>query len=94
MLGRHLSQSGAGTPASIPLRSGKAEYYRVVRGVGIALGSQALYIDIGLALLIRVWTDSSAAIGIGGRQGPGTLRLLECHSLRVQQWLRRASSSC
>ena len=60
-----------------------------MRGAGIALGMQALYRDIGLGLPIRVWTDSSAAIGIGGRQGLGKLRHLECHSLWVQQRLRR-----
>ena len=32
---------------------------------------------------------STAALGIGGRQGLGKLRLLECHSLWVQQRLRR-----
>ena len=50
---------------------------------------QALYGDIGLNLPIRVWIDSSAAIGIGGRQGLGQLRHLECHPLWVQQRLRR-----
>ena len=50
---------------------------------------QALYGDIGLSLPIRVWTDSSAAIGIGGRQGLGKLRHLECRSPLVQQRLRR-----
>ena len=77
------------TQASIALSVGEAEYYGVVRGAGIALGIKALYGDIGLELPIRVWTDSSAALGIGGRQGLGKLRHLECHSLWVQQRLRR-----
>ena len=89
MLGRHLIKAWSATQASIALSSGEAEYYGVVRGVGIALGMQALYRDIGLAVPIRVWTDSSAAIGIAGRQGLGKLRHLECHSLWVQQRLRR-----
>ena len=89
MLGAHLIKAWSATQASIALSSGEAEYYGVVRGAGIALGMQALYKDIGLNLPIRVWTDSSAAIGIGGRQGLGKLRHLECHSLWVQQRLRR-----
>ena len=89
MLGRHLIKAWSATQASIALSSGEAEYYGVVHGTGIALGMQALYGDIGLSLPIRVWTDSSAAIGIGGRQGLGKLRHLECHSLWVQQRLRR-----
>ena len=89
MVGQHLIKAWSATQASIALSSGEAEYYGVVRGTGIALGIKALYNDIGLVLPIRVWTDSTAALGIGGRQGLGKLRHLECHSLWVQQRLRR-----
>ena len=89
MVGAHMIKAWSATQASIALSSGEAEYYGVVRGAGIGLGVQALYRDLGLELPIRVWTDSSAAIGIGGRQGLGKLRHLECHSLWVQQRLRR-----
>ena len=89
MVGQHLIKAWSATQASIALSSGEAEYYGVVRGTGIALGIKALYSDIGLTLPIRVWTDSTAALGIGGRQGLGKLRHLECHSLWVQQRLRR-----
>jgi len=89
MVGRHLIKAWSATQASIALSLGEAEYYGVVRGTGIALGTKALYNDIGLSLPIRIWTDSTAALGIGGRQGLGKLRHLECHSLWVQQRLRR-----
>ena len=89
MIGSHLIKAWSATQASIALSSGEAEYYGVVRGVGIALGIQALYRDLGVELPVRTWTDSTAAIGIGGRQGLGKLRHLECHSLWVQQRLRR-----
>ena len=82
MDGKHLIKAWSATQASIALSS-REQYYGVVRGAGIALGMQALYKDIGLGLPIRVWTDSSAAIGIGGRQGLGKLCHLECHSLWV-----------
>ena len=39
--------------------------------------------------LLRLWTDSSAAMGTAGRQGLGKLRHLECHSLWLQQRSRR-----
>ena len=71
MVGQHLIKAWSATQASIALSSGEAEYYGVVRGTGIALGIKALYNDIGLTLPIRVWTDSTAALGIGGRQGRG-----------------------
>ena len=38
---------------------------------------------------LMVWTDSEAAMGTAGRQGLGKLRRLECHSLWLQQRLRR-----
>ena len=82
-LGQHLIK------ASTALSSGGTEYYGVPRGMGKALGIQALYNYIGLKLPIRVWTDSSAALGIGGRQWLGKLWHLEWHSLWVQQRLRR-----
>ncbi len=37
---------------------------------------------------LRVWTDSSAAIGICSRQGLGKLRHLDTHTLWIQQAVR------
>ena len=67
------------------LSSGEAEYYGVVSVACIGLGFQAPLRDAGVELPIRVWTDSSAAIGTAGRQGLGKLRHLEFHSLWLQQ---------
>ena len=67
----------------------EAEYYRVVRATGIGLGQLALFKDTGLEVPIRIWTDSYAAMGTSARQGQGKLRHLECHSLWLQQRLRR-----
>ena len=69
------------TQASLALSSGEAEFYGVVKGAGVGLGQQALLRDIGIELPVRVWTDSTAAIGICGRQGLGKLRHLACQSL-------------
>ena len=69
--------------------SGEAEYYGVVRAAGICLGQQALFRDAGLTVPVRIWTDSSAAMGTSARQGLRKLRHLECHSLWFQQRLRR-----
>ena len=93
-LGQHLIKAWSATQASIALSSGEAEYCGVVRGTGIALGIQALYSHIGLTLPIRVWTDSSAALGISGQQGLGKLQHLECHLVWVQQRLRGKNSDC
>ena len=44
--------------------------------------------DFGLKVPVRVWTDSSAAIGISTRSGLGKLRHLETLSLWVQEKVR------
>ena len=89
MVGSHPIKAWSSTQASVALSSGEAEYYGLVRGVGIGLGIQLLYRDAGLPLKLRAWTDSSAAMGVAKRQGLGKLRHLECQSLRLQQQLRR-----
>ena len=89
MVGSHPIKAWSSTQASVALSSGEAEYYGLVRGVGIGLGIKALYKDIGLPLSLRAWTDSSAAMGVAKRQGLGKLRHLECQTLWLQHRLRR-----
>ena len=70
------------------MSSGEAEFYGAVKGASSGLGMRALYGDIGYDLPLRLWTDSSAAVGICSRQGLGKLRHLECTSLWIQQRIR------
>jgi len=88
MLGQHIIKSWASTLASVSLSSGEAEFYGVVRAAGQGLGYQSLLRDFGLQLPLRVWTDSTAAVGICSRQGLGGQRHIATHSLWVQQALR------
>ncbi len=71
MLGSHLIKPWSSTQGQISLSSGESEFYGVVRASGIALGFQALMRDLGFKISLRVWTDSSAQMGICGRQGLG-----------------------
>ena len=89
MVGRHIIKTWSATQACVALSSGEAEFYGVVRASGIALGHKSLLDDLGLRLPTRVWTDSSAAMGICGRQGLGKLRHIECHNLWAHQLLRK-----
>ena len=59
-----------------------------MKASGIGLGFKSLVGDLGYELPCRVWTDSSAAMGIVGRQGLGKLRHIDTHSLWVQQAAR------
>ena len=88
MLGSHLLKTWSSTQPSISLSSGEAEYYGVVKAAGIALGQQSLMADLGMKANVRVWTDSSAAIGICGRSGLGKLRHVQTHTLWVQERVR------
>ncbi len=89
VMGSHVTKAWSATQASVSLSSGEAEYYGVVRAAGIGLGILALLRDAGVHLPLRVWTDSESAMCTAGRQGLGELRHLECHSLWLQQRLRR-----
>ena len=88
MIGQHLIKSWSSTQGQISLSSGEAEFYGVVKASGMALGYQALLDDLGVRLPVRIWTDSSATMGICGRQGLGKLRHVDTRTLWVQQRVR------
>ena len=88
LIGRHLIKSWSSTQGLVSLSSGGAEFYGVTKAAGIALGYQSLLKDLGVDLDIRVWTDSSASMGICGRLGLGKLRHIDTRSLWLQQKLR------
>ena len=73
LLGPHLLKFWSSTQAGVAMSSGKAEIYGAVKGASIGLGMKALYRDIGYMMPLRLWTDSSAAVGICSRQGLGKL---------------------
>ena len=76
------------TQARVSLSSGEAEFAGVTCGAGQGFGYQALFGDLSADLPLRVWTDSSAAIGICTRQGMGKLRHVDIHTLWIQQAVR------
>ena len=88
LLGNRTIKHWSSTQASVTLSSGEAEFNGVIRGAGQGLGYQALLRDLGVTASLRVWTDSSAAIGICSRQGLGRLRHLDTHTLWIQQAVR------
>ena len=88
MLGKHLIKSWSTTQAPISLSSGEAEFYGVVKASSVALGYQAMLADLGHQLAVRVWTDSTATMGICGRRGLGKLRHIDTQCLWIQQKVR------
>ena len=88
MVGAHAVKTWSSTQPQVSLSSGEAEFYGTVRASGMGLGFQSLLRDLGCELKVRVWTDSSAAIGICTRQGLGKLRHLDTQTLWIQQAVR------
>ncbi len=88
MLGAHCLKHWASTQSSVTLSSGEAEFHGLVKGAAVALGQQALFADLGLKVGIRLWSGSSAALGICSRQGLGKLRHVDTKTLWLQQAVR------
>ena len=88
VMGPHLLKSWSSTLPSVALSSGEAEFYGVVKAGGTGLGFQSLLRDLGHELPLRVWTDSTATVGICGRQGLGKLRHIDTQCLWIQQQVR------
>ena len=75
------------TQAVRALSSGEAEYHVALKRASMALGFRSMSVDLGENVKITLRSDSSAALGIGGRQGLGKLRHLETSYLWLQDIL-------
>ena len=91
MLGAHLIKAWSSTQPNQALSSAEAEYYGVVKASSMGLGYQSLARDLSVKLPLRVWTDSTAAMGVIARQGVGKIRHLDTRTLWVQQAARTGS---
>ena len=91
MVGAHLIKSWSSTQAVLSFSSGEAEFYGVVKVSGIGLGYQGLLGDLGWTIPLRVWTDSTATLGICGRSGLGKLRHIDTRALWIQQGVKDSS---
>ena len=67
--GQHVIKTWITTQKVITLSSGEAELAGVVKGVAEGMGIQALAEDLQLPADLKVYADSSAAIGICKARG-------------------------
>ena len=91
-----LLKSWSSTQGTIAMSSGEAEYYALVKAAAEALGIQALAKDLGLAMKIRLWVDSTAAKAIVARIGLGKVRHMGVKQIPVgaagaQRWPARGA---
>ncbi len=89
MLGAHLVKSWSSTQPTITLPSGETGLHGVARGAAAGLGMVSLFADLGVVVLMRFWTDSTASKGICARQSLGKVRHLDVQDLWIQQRVRR-----
>ena len=87
MLGGHMVKSWSSNQAVIALSSGEAEYYGIVKGASIGLGTQSILTDLGCDAKLVVWTDATAAKGIATRRGLGKVRHIHTRELWLQEKL-------
>jgi hypothetical protein len=87
--GSHIVKSWSTTQNLVTLSSGESEYYGLVKGGAMALGSRGLMVDMGMKHRIRIRTDASAAKGIALRRGMGKVRHVEVSQLWLQEKVGR-----
>ena len=85
MIGSHTMNGWSDTQSVIALSSGEAEYYGMVSGASSGMGLRSLMKDLDVDFRMRVWTDSSAALGVSRRKGLGRLRHVELSQLWLQE---------
>ena len=76
------------TQRVVTLSSAEAELTGIVKGSTEGLGLRSLAEDFGWTTLLKVFTDSSAAMGICRRTGIGKVRHLATGQLWIQDRIR------
>lgn len=82
------AQCWVATQKVVTLSSGEAELAGLVKGFAESLGLQSLALDLGFEVHVRVYADSSAAIGVCNRSGIGRVRHLAVGQLWIQEKVR------
>ena len=92
-LGSHVIKGWSNTQSTVALSSAESELTGICKGATISLGLQALCQDLGLSVALRIFSDSTAAIGICRRRGLGRVRHLAVADLWIQDRLRSGDFS-
>ena len=88
MHGKHLLKTYSRAQSAIALSSAEAELCATVQGASEGLGMAAMALDVGKVMVLWMYVDASAAIGVAQRKGLGKIRHLHTQSLWVQDAVR------
>ena len=83
----HTLKFSVTTQVPIGTSSGESEWYGTCKTVSLLMGGVSMAKDLGRDLFPIVFTDSTAARGIGSRRGVGKVRHLETSTLWVQKYV-------
>ena len=86
--GTHMVKHWSSTQRVVTLSSAEAELTGIVKGSTEGLGLRSLAEDFGWTAQLKVFTDSSAAMGICKRTGIGKVRHLATGQLWIQDRIR------
>ena len=87
-LGPYTLETSSVTQVVIALSSGEAEFYAANRAAAAGIQMKQFMVEMGVAVNLRVWSDSSACRGMMCRLGSGKVKHLHIRSLWTQQKLR------
>ena len=83
--GGHVMETWSTIQNTIALSSGEAELYALTKAAAQALGLMSILNDFGIKVNSRLFTDSTAAIGIVHREGLGRTRHIRVQYLWLQE---------
>ena len=86
MVGGHTLRTASSTQSVIAMSSGESEFYGLVKAASALIGFGSLARDWGLDVKLRLWADSSSAIGTASRRGAGKIKHIHTQTL----WIQRA----
>ena len=93
MRGQHLIKSWSATQKSVTLSSAEAELVAAVKMTTEAIGVAQLVKDWGRSLNVKIYVDSSAAIGVASRRGNGKLRHVKVGMMWIQEMVEQEEVS-
>ena len=82
--GQHTIRTSSTTQTVVALSSAEAEFYGAVKTGSNLVGAKSMAQDLGLEMTLRLWLDSSAALGVASRRGVGRIRHLHTAALWLQ----------
>ena len=82
--GLHVIRTASTTQTVVALSSAEAEFYGAVKTGSNLIGAKSMAADLGLEVQLRLWLDSSAALGVASRRGVGRIRHLHTAALWLQ----------